>query len=157
MTKIQGILIVIGIAILGIAALAYQESMHYPSWKNTQATLLSVSLQNASSPTVAGASDSGSNIGKASYNYRVGSKEYQGSRIMPLQNVYLPSEKVANIGKGVITIFYNPAEPSQSFIFAITPFTQLIMLILAGVASIAIALSLPKLVSLFLGAAREST
>jgi hypothetical protein len=157
MKKLQGLLIVIGIAILGISASAYIESMQYPNWKSTQAVLQSISLQNASSPTVAGASDWGSNIGRASYSYQVGGKEYKGTRIMPLQNVYLPREKVVNLSKGTITVSYNPSEPSQSFIFAVTPFTQLIMLILAGIASVVVALGLPKLVSLFLGAAREST
>ena len=157
MKKLQGILIVIGIAILGIAASAYIESTQYSNWASTQAVLQSVSLQNASSPTVAGASDWGSNIGRASYSYQVGGKEYQGSRIMPLQNFYLPREKVVNLSKGNITVSYNPSEPSQSFIFAVTPFSQLIMLVLAGASAVVVALSLPKLVSLFLGAAREST
>jgi hypothetical protein len=157
MKKPQGILILIGIVILGIAASAYLESMQYSNWKNTQGFLQSVSLQNASSPTVAGASDWGTNIGRANYSYQVGGKDYEGTRIMPLQNVYLPREKVINLSKGKITVTYNPSEPSQSFIFAVTPITQLIMLILAGTVSVLVALSLPKLVTLFLGAAREST
>lgn len=157
MKKLQGILIVIGIAILGIAASAYIESTQYSNWQSTQAVLQSVSLQNASSPTVAGASDWGSNIGRASYSYKVSGQEYTGTRIMPLQNVYLPREKIVNLSKGNITVSYNPSEPSQSFIFAVTPFSQLVMLVLAGIVAVVVALSLPKLVSLFLGAAREST
>ncbi|MCA0902216.1 MULTISPECIES: DUF3592 domain-containing protein [Microbulbifer] len=157
MKKIQGIFLVAGIVILGIAASAYIETLQYSSWQKTQAILQSVSLQNASSPTVAGASDWGGNIGKASYIYQVDGKEYKGSRIMPLQNVYLPREKVVNLREGVITVAYNPSEPSQSFIFAITPVTQLIMLLLAGITSVVTALVLPKLVSLFPGATREST
>ena len=157
MKKLQGILIVIGIAILGVAASAYIESRHYSNWQSTHAVLRSISLQNASSPTVAGASDWGSNIGRASYSYQVGGKEYTGTRIMPLQNVYLPREQVVNLNKGNITVSYNPSEPSQSFIFAVTPFSQLVMLVLAGISAMAVALGLPKLVSLFLGAAREGT
>ncbi|NHN40015.1 DUF3592 domain-containing protein [Pseudomaricurvus alcaniphilus] len=157
MNKLRGILIVIGIAILGIAARSYIESMQYSSWQSTPAVLRSVSLQNASSPTVAGASDWGSNIGRASYSYQVGGKEYTGTRIMPLQNVYLPRERVVNLSKGNITISYDPSEPSQSFIFAVTPFSQLVMLVLAGMSAVAVALGLPKLVAFFWGAASEGT
>jgi hypothetical protein len=157
MKKLQGLLILIGIAILGVAASAYIESKQYSNWDTALANLQEISLQNASSPTVAGASDWGSDIGRASYSYEVGGIEYKGNRIMPLQNVYLPREKVISLSKGAIKVTYNPSEPSQSFIFAIMPITQLIMLCFGGIISMAIALSLPRLVNLFLGAAREST
>lgn len=80
-------------------------------------------------------------------------QEYAGTRFMPLQNAYLQREKVVNLSKGNITVSYNPSEPSQSFIFAVTPFTQLVMLVFEGIATVVAALSLPKLVSLFVEAA----
>ena len=157
MKKIQGLIIILGIAIFLIAAMAYLESKQYPDWQSVQASLESLSVQNASSPTVAGASDWGSDVGRARYRYKVQGVEYVGSRIMPLQNVYLPKEMLAGLSKGNTTVYFNPGNPAESFIYANTPATQIAMLVLAGILVIMIAFTLPWFKNLILGSVHENT
>jgi hypothetical protein len=157
MTQFRVLLAVASILTLCAAVYGLWESRGYDQWTSTTGVLDLALLQNASSPTVGGASDWGANIGRVRYRYQVGGQGYVGYRIMPLQSIYLPREAVTDLRLGNINIHYNPREPSASYIHASTPWVQIIMLI-TGAALLGFAsLLLPSFMHYFLKAAHEST
>ena len=153
----QGLILLICVILLGLAAVSYEESLSYPEWKSVKGTLEMISLQNASSPTSAGAPSIGSTFGWAIYQYRVNGKEYFGHRILPLQYVYLPRKKVTDTKLGKITIYYDPENPSKSYMYLIPPVTQILMLICGSILLAIISLYLPKIIRTLLIYAFEST
>lgn len=143
----RGILLVLGLSILGYVFDFYIEARDYSKWVSTKAQLESLEIYNASSPTVVGASDSGSDYGRVKYRYLVNNKEYIGIRIMPLQHVYIPREKLIDLKLGEIEIFYNPSKPSESYIYAISPMVQMYALIFCAFVICVLALKMPALLT----------
>lgn len=137
------------VLLLCVAARFLAESQTYSSWESVEGELHHIYLHNASSPTVGGASDFGHDVGKALYSYSVNGNTFQSNRIIPLQFVYLPRHFVTSLKPGTVEVTYNPLSPSQSYIYAIPPYTQVAMLVLVSFLAVASALYLPRIKVLF--------
>ncbi len=129
-----------------VFALYYNSyATQFESWTTTPAQLHSISGFRVSRDLAT--SENESNYGRVSFSYEVGGKRYVGYRVLPLQDVYLPPEKLAGLEPGNIRITYNPDAPEQSFIFADKPSQQLRYLMLAGLLIIFIGIFVPPLLS----------
>jgi|GEM_PF-3092556 len=151
--KIQLGMLAVSAVLLGIAIFYANEARHYGQWSSAEATLESLSLRRSGGPIVGLESDWGTNFAQAEYLYEVDGRRYTGTRLMPLQYVYLPLDRVRSLSEGSITIDYNPEQPSQSYIFAVTPAAQLFMLTGGALLLAIIALALPRLFRFFMQAA----
>jgi hypothetical protein len=141
------IVLFLAAAVCGISAMAgYVESSNFPAWKQTDAKVEFAFTQNASSPTVAGANDWGADFSRVRYTYTVGGSTYVGNRVMPLEWVYLPRSAVSTISRPISAVFYDPATPSESYILAVRPTTQIIILTLVSTICLVLAVGLPGLI-----------
>merc|ERR1712000_311051 len=84
---------------------------------------------------------------RVSFSYVVAGKRYVGYRVLPLQSIYLPPEKVAVLEPGDIRISYNPEAPEESFIYAEKPVEQLKILVLVGLILLFIGYFVPPVLS----------
>lgn len=157
MSKIRLLIAFLGFVILGVALVSVWKSQEVEEWSTTTGTLEFALLQNASSPTVVGASDWGASIGRVRYQYRVQGQDYTGSRVMQLQAIFLPNEAVSSLKPGEIPVYYNPSQPSESYLYATTLWVQITMLTLGAAITFVLALLLPRLLRILLGTASEST
>lgn len=151
--KIQIGMLSVSAVLLAVALFYANEARHYSQWSSTQATLEYLSLRRSGGPIVGLESDWGANFAQAEYTYEVDGQRYSGTRVLPLQYVYLPLDKVRSLREGPISIDYDPGQPSQSYIFAVTPAAQLFMLVGGALLLAVIALALPRLFGFFLQAA----
>lgn len=76
---------------------------------------------------------------------------------MQLQAIFLPNEAVSSLKPGEILVYYNPSQPSESYLYATTPWVQITMLTLGAAITFVLALLLPRLLRILLGTASEST
>lgn len=155
--KVQIGMLLISAALLAIAVFYANEARHYAQWSSTDATLEAISLRRSGGPIVGLESDWGTNFAQAEYRYEVGGQVYRGTRVVPLQYVYLPLETVRSLREGAITIDYNPEQPAQSYIFAVTPAAQLFMLTAGALLLAIIAVALPRLFGFFIKAVLNDT
>lgn len=117
----------------------------FQSWTTTPAELHSISGFHVSRDLAT--SEHESNFGRVSYSFEVAGKRYVGYRVLPLQDVYLPPEKMVGLEPGNIRVSYNPDAPEQSFIYADKPVQQLRYLMLAGLLLIFIGIFIPPILS----------
>ena len=86
-----------------VFALYYNSyATQFESWTTTPAQLHSISGFRVSRDLAT--SENESNYGRVSFSYEVGGKRYVGYRVLPLQDVYLPPEKLAGLEPGNIRI-----------------------------------------------------
>ena len=129
-----------------VFALAYNSySSQFGGWASAPGQLHSVSGFRVSRDLAT--KEHESNYGRVSFSYVVAGKRYVGYRVLPLQSIYLPPEKVAVLEPGDIRISYNPEAPEESFIHAEKPVEQLKILVLVGLILLFIGYFVPPVLS----------
>lgn len=125
----------IGAALIGVALLTHQRALTVTGWKSTQATLLYAYTQNLSSPTVAAANDWGTQKAIVKYHYSLHGHSYIGSKLMLLDFIYFPQDKIhiQSSHDNSIVVYVNPKKPSESIVYKDYPFTAITMIIIAGI------------------------
>jgi len=131
MRLIQTVVVIVGIALAITTILAHQKALEAANWKATHAHLIYAYSQNLSSPTKAGANDWGRQKALVKYRYSVNNHSYTGHRLMPLDYIYFPEDRLNTLKKrdGPIEVYFNPKSPSESFIYIDYPFTPMIFLV----------------------------
>ena len=134
MLSIKTTIIVMGLLFLLLSGYWSIEFKKLATWCSTKATIIYAYSQNISSPTDGAASDFGSDVSKVKYQYHVGSDLFIGSNVYPLEFIYFDTNRIEDLSTpGTITkIFYNPANPKESYIFIDYPYIQLLLVILCG-------------------------
>ena len=145
MLILRAVCYVIGLGLLIFTLYYNSYATQFQSWETTRAELHAVSGFRVSREIAA--SENESNYGHVSFSFSVDGKRYIGYRVMPLQDVFLPTEKVIGLTPGHIRISYNPEKPEESFIFADKPTDQMKILALIGMLLVFIGYFVPPMLS----------
>lgn len=130
MLILRAVCYVIGAGLLIFILFYNSYASRFQSWESTNAQLHIISGFRITRDTATYENES--NYGRVSFSFEVAGKRYIGYRVMPLQEVFLPSEKLTELEPGYIRITYNPEKPEESFIFADKPVEQMKILALCG-------------------------
>lgn len=123
-------LILTGLLILSGAVTSHIQAKHLSNWESTLGTLEYAYIQNRSTPS---RGVWGKNVAVLNYYYRVNNQSLSGSRLMMLDFIFTPTEKVNALRKGANTIYFNPKNPNESLLFLDYPATSISMLGLVGI------------------------
>lgn len=111
------------------AGLIHHKSLQVTQWQETQGILEYAYTQNRS---VASRDAWGKNVAIIRYHYSVGGKRFSGNRLMMLDFIFTPSERIEELNTGVVPVYFDPQSPSRSFLYIDYPSTSLSMIILCG-------------------------
>ena len=108
--------------------------------KLSQAELDFVLLKERDQARVIGARYFFSKHPELRYSYIVEGSSFFGTRVMPLDLIYLPRQMIVGLDSRSISISYDPENPHLSYIYPVVPTTQLSILGLVGFLSAGVAI-----------------
>jgi len=152
MKYIQAILIIIGITLFGAALLAHKKALEVANWQATSGSLFYAYTQILLPVTVAGASDRGTKKAIILYRYSVNGEVFTGDKLMLLDFIYFPENKIRVLGdrNKKIIIYFNPKNPADSLIHKDYPHTSISMIVIAGMLFLLVGISLRGISALIL-------
>lgn len=133
MPSTQRLILAFSMLLLGVLLVLNFNLQKLKEWESTTGTIVIATSQVVYSPGGA-ATGKGSVFALVKYFYFVDGKKYFGDRVMPLEFVYLNKWIIKGLPKlnKRMTIFYNPKDPSQSFLIRKYPYLQMSILLSAA-------------------------
>ena len=142
------LLVIAGLTLISVTLFATIDSQKYSEWQSTTADLEYSYIRTIGtyrSPAVY-------YIAFLSYEYEVDGTSYKSQRLQPFQYIYTPKENILSLaGLDSVDIFFDPDNPEDSFVYISYPWTQLILIFLAGISLIYVAMTISKLKEWILG------
>lgn len=143
MRHTKAALILVGLLILSGAFFSHIQAKRLINWESTLGTLEYAYIQNRSTPS---RGVWGKNVAVLNYYYTVNNQKFSGSRLMMLDFIFTPTEKVKTLKKGSIAVYFDPKNPQRSLLFPDYPGTSISMLGLVGILVLLIGITLQKIV-----------
>ena len=143
MTRTRVLLMIAGFLMISGAFFSHIQAKRLLNWDTTQGTLEYVYIQNRSTPS---RGILGKNVSVLKYHYMINDQRLYGSRLMMLDFIFTPTEKVNSLKEGAIIVHFDPKNPQKSLLLNDYPGTSISMLGLVGIIVSLIGITLKKIV-----------